>query len=84
MKCPAVAGIFGLVSTYATMFGMDLGQFFEFSLQNLTGRRRVAPSCRRTVFGGPDQAKSRAGAFSDLRSGMLFGAPSRSRSRGVL
>src|SRR3954469_11573806 len=54
------------------MFCMNLDQFLQFSYRTLVRRRRTAGSCQRTLFGGADQAKSRAGAFSDLRAGVVL------------
>src|SRR4051812_35774615 len=54
------------------MFCTNLDQFLQFSYQTLVRRRRAAGSCKRTLFGGAEQAKSRAGAFSDLRAGVVL------------
>ena len=73
IKSPATAKFFGLGAIPATMFCMDLVQFLEFSYQTLVGRGSAAGSCSHPVFGSPDQAKSRAGAFSDRRAGTHLG-----------
>src|SRR3954453_16276235 len=54
------------------MFCTNLDQFLQFSYQTLVRRRRAAGSCKRTLFGGAGQAKSRAGAFSELRAGVVL------------